>query len=323
MELGFISMKMLSRCSTEIIDFTVVFDYGKFKILSIEEDFVTSGFNCTMTPLGIDFTFQYENFRGKFLAASNAVILDGSIHKFMRGGYNYDDFTYKDLKAALKKIADKFETTLDKIEIASVEVGVNLIMPLHPRNYYNCFKSYGSNSYIKMNPLPGTSAINGIRCCGCSRTIKLYNKTVDAKRKARIKVAVVPENIIRIEVRLTSNFITANKLSYTALDLMKEAVFLKYLTILDDSFNKSIKVNEYSIDDLKGLKTKTIRDYFFICSDKYADYKEGLKLSKTGLKQENIRCKKTIEDVEVYVGKAGYVEELEIAYTEKRKQLLM
>ncbi|QQT37692.1 hypothetical protein U0038_01845 [Sphingobacterium spiritivorum] len=294
----------------------------KLKISNIHEDFIITTFDeVYMTPSGKDVKFRYGTFSGTFIARQNAVILTGSLHKFFKGGENFDDFSYEQVKSSLKMISDKFNKELKDIQIQFVEIGVNLKMSTEPANYFNCFKALDKNTFICMTPLTGSNRINGIRCKSSTNDFKVYNKSADAKKKSKTKI-YAPENIVRIEMVLYSIYLRQHKMIYNAEQLYNPRIFKRYVQVLVKAFNRSSKLSIYSAEDLKGLTEKDIRDYCFITSEHYHIFTETLKRLGRSMKNEIARRKKTVGRINNLEINIDYVEELTEAFHNKRKQLM-
>lgn len=297
-------------------------DRVKLKIADIEEGFVDSTFEETyMRLIGSDFSFNYENFKGRYIARESCVLLEGSLHKFYKRGENFSDFTHGEVKLALTMIARKFGKELKDIQVQYVEVGVNLILPSKPSSYFNCFKTLGRNSFIYMTPLSGTSTLNGRRCKSSLTDFKVYNKTADARSKAKRKI-VIPDNILRIEIVLTANYLRRNKILFNAEQLKNARIFKRYVRELTRCFNDSVKLNVYTSDDLKGLSQKEIKEYYFMTSDMYDSYIACLKHSGRSLKNEKARCKKIESKVATLEITNNYVDQLTDAFRNKREELM-
>lgn len=216
-------------------------DRVKLEIQNIDSDYIITSFETIyMTEVGENIEFNYNNFRGKYIAKDSLITLDGSLHKFFKHGENYDDFTYKQVKDTFQIIANKFNKELKDIKIKYVEIGLNLIMPSFPEHYFNCFKTLGRNSFIYMTPLSGSSKLTGKRCKSSQYDFKVYNKSADAKAKTKVK-AKPAENILRIEVALSANYLTTNNLIFNAEQLKNIRIFRKYIRVLVKSFTEKKK----------------------------------------------------------------------------------
>ena len=297
-------------------------DRVKLRIQNIDVNFIDSEFEKLYMPeVGEDIRFKYENFRGMFLMRDNSVILDGSLHKFYNDGENYDDFTYSQVKEAFKIIAKKFNKELKDIQITFLEIGVNMIMASLPEHYFNCFKSLGRNNFIYMTPLSGSSRLTGKRCKSSQYDFKVYNKSADTKAKTKAKTKPA-ENILRIEIALSSNYLRSNKLIYNAEQLNNIRIFRKYIRVLVKSFTQSNKINVFSSKDLVGFSEKEVKDYYFITSDHYDLYIQHLKETGRSLKNENARRRKLESKLNALDITNDYVDEMIKAFTHKRKELM-
>lgn len=278
--------------------------------------------NCQMAEAGDNFNFTFDNFRCKYIGANNTVELTGSLHKFQMGN-NYGDFGHEDVCKAFTRIATAFRVPLDSIIICSLEIGVNLVMSKQASYYYNCFKTYSRNLFIWMNPLPGTSKIGGVKSCGSQKVLKLYDKTYEARRKTKKAMkSLIPDNILRIEVSLTSNYLRVNKIKFSAEDILRRRYYLRYIRELKYAFADSEKVNEISLTDLASLDSTTSKHYLFITSDNYVKYLEMLKSNAANFKYENRKRKQTLDIVSKIVPPYNYIEELNHRFFEKCNSLI-
>lgn len=306
--------------------FTVkMFDRVKLRISCVKECIIT-GNNAEFTRIKWEdtsdhFEFTYKNIKGLYYGATESVFLSGSLHKFYCGN-NYLDFTYKDIIAAFNKIAIDFNCDLKRILIVAIEVAINVI-PVKPVNsYYRCFISYERNSFIPMNPLANTSQSKGITCSSSTKNVKLYDKTFEATHnKSKTIKALVPDNILRIEIYLKARYLRQNKLRFTADQIMDFRIFNKYIKVFTLGYIECDKTNKYSVVDLNAVKASTMAHYYLIISDNYPIYLESLKAAGHPIKYENKRRKITLDTISKQASNYDYLRELEILFHNKRRQL--
>jgi hypothetical protein len=123
---------------------------------------------------------------------SGRVLIKGSLHKYYNsinglGAQNFNDFTIKQVTAALEDLSQRFNIDLAKARLENLEFGVNLIVPFNPNTVLDSLICYKNNSFNSMR----------IRGQGKGKEvylqrygIKMYNKALQFNQ---------PENILRFE----------------------------------------------------------------------------------------------------------------------------
>lgn len=230
------------------------------------------------------------NFRNLNLTitAGGDLWLKNSLHKFAKGGYNYNPFTPKEAQEALIDIYKALNIPLANFIVTNIEIGVNMQMLEDPINYINIIRYYDkSYRFIEMPPLAKTSKIRGVTCYLSEYKIKFYDKTFHSRhKKSEDEKSKVPNNILHYEVGFSSKQSSmlgfrkfkpyrASKYPLTAEHLLNPRFSNRYVRILRRIFYK-IKFYDIGVD-YSRLSSDEVKQYIFAMSDNYKYYLEYLK----------------------------------------------
>lgn len=222
------------------------------------------------------------------IAASGDLWLKNSLHKYAKGGYNYNSFTPKEAQKAIIEIHKVLGIPLVNFIVTSIEIGVNIQMSEDPMNYINTIRYYDKDCrFIPMEPLYKTSKLKGISCSLSEYEIKFYDKTFESKhRKSKAEQAKVRDNILRYEIKLSSkqlfmlgfkNFkpYRVNKHPFTAEHLLNSRFYSRFIKILRTILYK-IKFHDIEVDYTR-LSLEEVKRYIFAMSEEYQYYLDYLK----------------------------------------------
>jgi hypothetical protein len=131
----------------------------------------------------------YENESRKF-----TLCILGSIHKFFNNGmHNFNDFTYLNIVEVIDRLGEIFSFNIHNCKINLIEIGVNIIPPIQTKkvlkgllSHRNCrFKSYAFDDaeYFQVNHT------------------NFYFKIYDKAKQYRAKRHIIPNDILRIELK--------------------------------------------------------------------------------------------------------------------------
>jgi len=222
------------------------------------------------------------------IATSGDLWLKNSLHKYAKGGYNYNPFTPKEAQEALIEIYKILRIPLANFIVTNIEIGVNMRMPEDPIKYINTIRYYDkSYRFIPMPPLYKTSKLKGISCSLSEYEIKFYDKTFESRhRKSKAEQAKVHDNILRYEIGLSSkqSFMLgfkdfkpyrATKYPLTAEHLLNPRFYSRFIRILRNAF---YKITFHDIEaDYTRLSTEEAKRYIFAMSEDYQHYLDYLK----------------------------------------------
>lgn len=123
------------------------------------------------------------------IVAGNRLTIQGSIHRSFRNGINHDDFTFSDLKQAIKAIGNELSIDESRLLIQRIEVGVNVRGS--PVNYTSLEKNV---LIYKNQPFTEVYRGNGLLSVHQRFSLKIYNKS---------NIEKLPFEIIRFELKIT------------------------------------------------------------------------------------------------------------------------
>lgn len=223
------------------------------------------------------------------ISASGDLWLKNSLHKYAKGGYNYDPFMPKEAQKAIIQIYKTLRIPLANFIVTSIEIGVNIQMSEDPMKYINTMRYYDKTyRFIPMKPLYKTSKIKGVSCSLSEYEIKFYDKTFHAKhRKSKAEQARVRDNILRYEIEFSSkqsfmlgfkNFkpYRATKYPLTAEHLLNPRFYSRFIRLLRQTFYK-IKFHDIEADYSKFKSPDEVKQYIFAMSEEYQYYLDYLK----------------------------------------------
>ncbi|MFT4224329.1 hypothetical protein [Dysgonomonas sp.] len=217
------------------------------------------------------------------VASSGTLWLKNSLHKYAKGGNNYNPFTPKEAQEALIEIYKILRIPLSNFIVTSIEIGVNIQMLEDPMNYINTIRYYKKKyPFSPMKPLPNTSRIKGIFCNLSEYDIKFYDKTFESKhKKSKIEKDKVKDNILRFEIALSAKQFSmlgfekfkpyrAEEYPLTAKDLLNPRFYSRFVRIFRKIFSE-IRFHDIEVD-FSRLKPEDAKRYIFAMSDNYLYY---------------------------------------------------
>lgn len=217
------------------------------------------------------------------VASNGTLWLKNSLHKYAKGGYNYNPFTPKEAQEAIIDIYIKLGIPLNKFIVTSIEIGVNIKMSEDPMNYINTIRYYKKKyPFSPMKPLANTSRIKGIFCNLSEYDIKFYDKTFESKhKKSKIEKEKVKDNILRYEIKLSAKQFSmlgfkkfkpyrAEEYPLTAEHLLNPRYYSRFVRILRKIFSE-IRFHDIEVNYSK-LNPEEAKRYIFAMSDNYLYY---------------------------------------------------
>ncbi len=210
---------------------------------------------------------KWQNWDIKVSTISNQInentylYIKGSLHKSYFNGTNYQQFTYNMLQAEISKLSTCLNMATNKVQITSLEVGVN-IMP-----------TFNVDAFIRLNIVQYSSAKHitkdykdFAKCCTNGTTqysVKIYDKGVQNK---------LGYQLLRIEKK------------YLKMQPLKK-YDIRYLSDLEQRHNVEPLLNElccmwndvlvFDIDDVLSLNIKS-KDVQFLTECKNPNYWHNL-----------------------------------------------
>lgn len=231
------------------------------EIPSIEEVFLKLNKPIEVFGLLFDPVLKYgevikytSNFKGlRLTIREDELLIQNSLCKFYNG-YNHLNFTYQELLTTKSMLEEQFDMCLDNARIRHFEFGV-IIKVAKPSLIYNMLGMY-KNRIPQQMTYRGT--IYGVRHENTTHSLKIYNKSLEAKRSG----LKVDEGLLRIEKRVKCNHLNSsprfkNNQIQTFGDLCKRSTFQLLAEDLVQSLTK-IELNDLS-HYTENLSVKDLR----------------------------------------------------------------
>ena len=187
-------------------------------------DFYTRMFENTGIIQNYPKTAEYKNMKF-ILKKNNYLRVQGSLHKFVNNGINYDDFTYSSLKDGILELSEITGIKPEDATIRNIEFGVNINTDLSPHYYLNRMISYKG---IPLDRMQAKSRYIGKDCYLQHYGIKIYNKGFQCD---------LPDHILRFEVKVVRMIMLKKIGIYSLKDLLDKDKLEKLKNLLLKIFN--------------------------------------------------------------------------------------
>lgn len=191
---------------------------------------------------------DYNNLR--FVLNGSRLSISNSLHKFYKRN-NYTDFSFSEIKSAIKNIESLTGISASHFNIAKLEFGLNIIVGKVQNYYLTRFIDYKGKEFDKMK---NKACQYGVKAQLTEYALKVYDKSEQVKRVDRVKVQ---ENLMRIEIQYFRK--RRVPLISTLADLtIKE----NYSGLLDEMLSILSKVNFSDEADFRDVRSRDREMYF-------------------------------------------------------------
>lgn len=138
------------------------------------------------------YTAIYKGLKIRMYEKSGYVIINGSLHKFFNDGqHNHNDFSIKDLGAAINSLVTELDLDPKLAVVSNLEFGVNIRTLFNPDALLNDLIRYKDKPFNTMK-IKGKG--KGNECYLDQYGIKIYNKGLQYNLES---------NVLRIEKKIT------------------------------------------------------------------------------------------------------------------------
>jgi hypothetical protein len=179
-----------------------------------------------------------EYFGQLFTIKNNNAKLKGSFHKYHNSGlHNHNDFYFNDLKNVEFDVCNKFRFNAEETELNNLEFGVNILIPIAPKEFLRYVINHKGTPFQKFN----IQGAIGIECRHSQFIIKIYDKGHQYN---------IPGNLLRFEIKVISmTYLSGKEVNISTLaDLLNLNELYKLKRILTTVFNE-ILIYDYSINE--------------------------------------------------------------------------
>jgi hypothetical protein len=192
----------------------------KFIIRYYTEDDKTKGFN----PEQRDSTIQRDK-------TVKRIEMQVSLHKYFAHGYNYSDYTFKQLCRTVFTLCNTYRINPLKAIVQNIEAGFNVIPPLGTDNLLDGLFQYRTTPFNTMKNSFRTPV--GIEATLDAMVLKVYNK-----RSQLLRVKDIGKESLRYEIHY-DRMRTVNKETgiYCLADLYDHQKINKLSNLVLDSLN--------------------------------------------------------------------------------------
>ena len=135
------------------------------------------------------FYADYKEFK-IIIKSENYIEIQGSLHKYFTGGFNYNDFTFKQVGEAINNLCRDLRLNPICCSLHNLEFGVNIVLPFEPKVFLERLISFKRGGlFSSMNNQ--TRKNIGYECSKMDQySIKFYNKNYQSA-----------ENTLRVEIK--------------------------------------------------------------------------------------------------------------------------
>lgn len=199
-----------------------------------------------------------------FKIKGNNSRFEGSLHKYMYDGKNWQDFSLSEIQATIQELSEKFEFDPQKAIINFIEIGVNIPLEYDPDQIINCLVLHGAMPF-KQLPIKRETKGNGRISEKDQFTIKIYNKSLQNG---------LPTHLLRFEIKVTRmKFLERyGIIGLTLADLTKPELYPKFKTMLLDILAGIVIYNP----DIAPDKLTTFNDRRLFEVGRFAGYWQQL-----------------------------------------------
>jgi hypothetical protein len=201
---------------------------------------------------GYIFSGEYKNFKIKI--KQDGIIIQGSIHKYIKG-YNLEPLSLKEVENAIFELSDLFQIDLMQGVIRRLDYSNNIVVDYKPNLYFAHFSdSPRMRKKVYLN--------ENIEYSNSQRTLLMYDKIMDSSRlKQSIGNEWTNKNVLRIELRYMQRLKKCFNLQQVLVsEILKPDFFNKIHQNWIKEYFKINRMKIFNIND-KKLTAKQMADY--------------------------------------------------------------